>query len=100
MAKTFQDMLNGYLNLTHRRAVYTTMAEYLRRYLPNDLGGPKDVISVSDGVFSAVQEGIIASIVAEFEIEIQELNGQLLAFEGEATLPESKPEKARKKVAK
>ncbi len=93
-------MLHGYLDLMHRRAVYTSMAEYLRRYLPNDLGPPKDVITVSDGVFSAVQEGVIASIVAEFELEIQGLSSQLQTFEGTVALPESKPEKDKKKLAK
>jgi len=90
-------MLKGYLDLTHRRAVYTTLSEFLRRYLPNDLGPPKDVIPVSDGVFSAVQEHVIAQLVAEFEGTITALSGELQDYESTPAVPEEKPRKKLKK---
>jgi hypothetical protein len=94
MSETFQDLLQKYLEMTHRRAVLATLAEYLRRYLPNDLGPSQESIKVADGLFSVVSEEVITSVAVDLESKVQELNLALQVFEAAAALPEAEVEKA------
>jgi len=95
MSGKFSDLLGQYMGLTHRRAVYGAMHEFIQRYLPNDLGPPQETLSVSDGLFSVVGEGVLEEIAVEVEMEIRRLTAELEAFEQLPAKPAVKAPKAR-----
>ena len=101
MKPAFSDMLKEYIELLHTRAVYSTMANFLRRYVENDLGPPKEAIEVTDGVFSVVKQEVISTVLDDIEAQIRDLSIKIDSFEAlskEEPAPKKKAVKKSKKA--
>lgn len=99
MGTAFQKMLGDYYSLLHKRAVYMTTVQFLRRYCSTDLGSPQETIRVEDQVSVAVPEDVVGDVIRELESVVLTLDLELKTF-GEEKRPVKKVLPKRKAAGK
>lgn len=82
----FHKMLTEYYSLLHKRAVYMTVLQFLRRYCASDIGKAQDTIKVEDQISTTVPETVVGEVLRDLESVVMTLDLELKTFgEGPAT---------------
>lgn len=97
---SFQKMLVEYYDLMHKRAVYMTVLQFLRRYCSSDIGKAQETIRVEDQISTVVPEAVVSAVLRDLESVVMTLDLELKTFGEPAISQKQKQSLPRQKAVK